>query len=37
MRIKGEGQSSVKRSGMLVISLTGVNYKFWPHLFRVAP
>ena len=32
-RGKNEGQSSVKRSGMLVILLSGVNYEFWPHLF----
>lgn len=32
-RGKNERQSSVKRSGMLVILLSGVNYEIWPHLF----
>ena len=30
---RNERQSSVKRSGMLVILLSGVNYEIWPHLF----
>ena len=30
--VLGEGGSHIKRGGMLVVSLAGVNFGFWPHL-----
>ena len=30
--VLGEGASHIKRGGMLVVSLGGVNFGFWSHL-----
>ena len=31
-KCRGRGNSHVKRGGMLVVSLRGVNFGFWSHL-----